>query len=463
LGALSATPAWAETVTYDAAHGVTPALQTITDPTTSLTWNALAPAGSGNPTNKSNSLTGNTVTLISGMVDTVYGAINYVDSDAVTGNQVFIRGGTTASAEIAGGRSINSSGNATASGNTVTITGGTLVGVVGGTAAATGLAGATGTANSNTINISGSPTFAAGNIAGGYVNASTVRVSQNNTLNLHASGLVLPGSLLSFQNLNFYLPQTLTSPGGTMLTANIISNLRDLPIQVAPAGCAKVGAFLDADTPATLHAGDITLIAATTMANTACFADAGGNAMPTVAPAATDQAHKMGDVGGRPYNVWLNGTNLMLTLGLNTEANLVSDPTGLQVTPGGGGSGLTKTAADLIKASVTVPNSKTALTLADVMTIVSTDAAVNIFSDAGFAVNANATGVALNVGSGNHVYIAVTSEDGLNTLYYDLTVTRSLALSTSSAAAVPTLNEWALMLLALAMLGMAGLHTRRRG
>jgi len=32
-----------------------------------------------------------------------------------------------------------------------------------------------------------------------------------------------------------------------------------------------------------------------------------------------------------------------------------------------------------------------------------------------------------------------------------------------SAAAIPTLNEWALMLLALAMLGMAGLHRKRRG
>ena len=32
-----------------------------------------------------------------------------------------------------------------------------------------------------------------------------------------------------------------------------------------------------------------------------------------------------------------------------------------------------------------------------------------------------------------------------------------------SAAAIPTLNEWALMLLALAMLGMAGLSARRRG
>ena len=34
---------------------------------------------------------------------------------------------------------------------------------------------------------------------------------------------------------------------------------------------------------------------------------------------------------------------------------------------------------------------------------------------------------------------------------------------TTTAAAVPTLGEWALALLALALLGMAGLHTKRRG
>jgi len=295
----------------------------------------------------------------------------------------------------------------------------------------------------------------------------TSATSKNNTLNLHSSGLAVE-IVQYFQQLNFYLPSTLAM-GGTMLTTDQVIHTREQPLATPPV-CAKIGVFLDdgpdlADPtknsiPATLHEGDITLMKINAMGNGGCF--------DLTVPAAPNNT-----VGGRPYTLSLvppapavgTPADLVLHIGKNAEAGLVSDPTpgGWQVTPIGGGSGLTKNPADLIKISTTVPYSTTVATLADIMKIVSTDSVVTIYSDAGFTTNANATGVALSVGSGNHVYMAVTSEDGATTLYYDLTVTRSLALSTSAAAAVPTLGEWALMLLALAMLGMAGAGFKRRG
>jgi len=496
LGVFCAAPAWAETVTYDAdaTPPVTVPLQTFLMPTGANAqdlFNIVAPANSGDPTYKSTSLTGNTVTFISGTVDSVYGAANFVDSAAVTGNQVIVRGGTAGIIGVAnavnGGRAGNNvdANGATASGNSVTVTDGTFYGdILGGRVSYSlgnatandnivnvtgghfnvGVAGArlesyagTGTASNNTVNISGAPTFSpTTNIQGGTVTVGgAARVSANNTLNLHSSGVSIY-ALQYFQNLNFYLPKTLIMDGvntPTMLAVDSVINTHELP----SLACAKVSVFLDADTPATiLRKGDVNLIKATTNIGS-------GSCYDLTVPAGAK-------IGGRPYTLVMNPSPfvglapgaVVLRLGENTEAGLASDPTpgGWQVTPVGGGSGLTKSPADLIKLSTTVPYSTTAATLADIMKIVSTDAVVTIYSDAGFTNNASATGIPLTVGSGNHVYIEVQSQDGTTTRYYDLIVIRS---NPPSTAAVPTLSEWALMLLGLVMLGMAGLHVRRRG
>jgi len=111
------------------AHPAVAAGETITFPGTPLQTvigftDSLAPSGSN--TGKSNSLSGNKVTVQSGgtVPGVVTGAINTLDSDKVTGNQVFISGGTANGA--AGGWAENNAGSATATGNSVTINGGTV-------------------------------------------------------------------------------------------------------------------------------------------------------------------------------------------------------------------------------------------------------------------------------------------------------------------------------------------------
>jgi len=137
-------------------------------------------------TTKSNSLTGNTVTLTSGAVDGyVVGAINLEDTDAVSGNTVTLSGGDAAGSEtfsthatyglaVAGGYA----DNAAASDNTVTISGGTVdsglvVGGMGGSSAT----GNTVTVSAGTISVSG--------VTGGFtINGSASAAATGNTVNI---------------------------------------------------------------------------------------------------------------------------------------------------------------------------------------------------------------------------------------------------------------------------------------
>ncbi|MDR2172889.1 MAG: hypothetical protein LBE32_01590 [Burkholderiales bacterium] len=204
---------------------------------------------------KSNFVTGNTVTLNSGTPTRVYGAVNFGDTDPLSGNNAVINGGTVSNAvagavhvlendntsvtnnrvEIGGG-TVNDavggqaasdvSGDALASNNTVIITGGTINGgVFGGVASS---ASGQAEANNNTVRIGpGLPVTVFGSnvgLGGGMpVGTTGSTVSTGNTLQIESAGLRVYG-LAFFQRFEFTLPATLVS-GDTML---IVTDQTDL-------------------------------------------------------------------------------------------------------------------------------------------------------------------------------------------------------------------------------------------
>ncbi|WP_310600856.1 hypothetical protein [Desulfobulbus sp.] len=112
-------PVWAEEVVYD---GDTTMLQDIPNPGGSPDpiTNSVAPSGS-DATGKSPSLANNRVTVTNGNgAQYVFGAINIVDSDAVTNNQVLIEGTTMTGTTVMGGSA------STVAGNNVTISNSTV-------------------------------------------------------------------------------------------------------------------------------------------------------------------------------------------------------------------------------------------------------------------------------------------------------------------------------------------------
>ena len=244
--ALITTPAWAEgeIVVYPGQP-----LQIV-----GAFTDVLAPSGSGG--GKSLSLSGNNVTLNRGSVELVVGALNINDTDSVTGNQVFVKGGEVNdrvygggsnngnvvgnSVTISGGKNAyvyggfseyggnvtantvaisggtlnmpvygglsNGAGNATA--NTVAISNGSLNGeIVGG-------ASAFGNATGNTVSISGKPSFAAGcSILGGY--APLGDEFSGNTLKLDIP--ITVERVANFENYEFIIPSSVRS-GSAVLT-----------------------------------------------------------------------------------------------------------------------------------------------------------------------------------------------------------------------------------------------------
>jgi len=152
--------------------------------------------------------------------------------------------------------------------------------------------------------------------------------------------------------------------------------------------------------------------------------------------------------GGTPHGVPVGWGGIAYTL--SSDADLTS-VNGTAVTPPA-----TRTMASPADVPVTVSSGKTSITPADFG--VSPNATVELYTNAGFSTPAGgAASIALPVGGSAVAYVKVIAEDG-TAAYYKVTLTRSSA----GAAAVPTLNEWALMLLGLAMFGIAGLHAKRR-
>jgi hypothetical protein len=200
---------------------------------------------------KSNFVTGNTVTLNSGTVNYVLGAVNFGDTAPLSGNSAVINGGTVNIAVLgaehalengntsatnnsvevnggivagaAGGEAVSFvSGDALANGNTVDITDGTIaVSVYGGYAySESGQAGA----SNNTVRIGpGLPATVFGSFVelyGGYADTDTgTIVSTGNTLQIESAGLSVY-SLAFFQRFEFTLPAGLANGGSVLAVTN---------------------------------------------------------------------------------------------------------------------------------------------------------------------------------------------------------------------------------------------------
>ena len=153
-------------------------------------------------------------------------------SGDASGNTVTLSGGSAA--ELHGGHT--ESGNAT--GNTVTISGGTVTGT------AAGGYTASGNAVSNTVNLTGSPVLTNAVLYGGLSAATGNDVTTGNTLNVYSTGLSA-GNIANFGNLNFYLPADITNGTNVLtLTRNADTDLTN----------TRVTAYLEGD--ANLTNGD---------------------------------------------------------------------------------------------------------------------------------------------------------------------------------------------------------------
>ena len=203
-------------------------------------------------TNPAGEQAGHSATIEGTVNNDVYGG--YSSNSDASSNTVTINGGTVGYAtnsSLVGGYS----GTGSADNNTVTINGGTINATVWGGQSISGSS-----ASKNTVTISGSPTFGDGiGVHGGAAyegvsNNNTVNVlsavtlgflvgsesateSSGNTLNIAATGVVT-NSLGSFQNLNFFLPTTITT-SDVMLTVNGEANVTNAKVGVVAQGALE--------------------------------------------------------------------------------------------------------------------------------------------------------------------------------------------------------------------------------
>ncbi|MCL1972132.1 MAG: autotransporter outer membrane beta-barrel domain-containing protein [Endomicrobia bacterium] len=215
-----------ETIVFDGSD--TTMLQTV-----NAISNSLAPLGSSS--GKSSSISDNSITLSSGSVGGVFGAININDTQAVANNSVFVTGGSTGSSVYGGysssgtitGNTVNISGGSMTGGayggftnlsggnitdNTVNITGGSVAGDVVGGSSRWGSGNATG----NTVNISGGST---GNqVFGGWSQNGNVT---GNTVNISGGsiGWHVTGGYISSAGSATY--NTVTISGSPTITGNV--------------------------------------------------------------------------------------------------------------------------------------------------------------------------------------------------------------------------------------------------
>jgi hypothetical protein len=126
------------------------------------------------------------------------------DGTAVTsGNTATLSGGSVG--ELFGGWASGDT-HTTASNNTVDISGGTLRdGVIAGRARSYG--GDTATASNNTLNLSGTPDLSDALLYGGWASDGDTNISTGNTLRIATTGLTAIGAAF-FQRLQFVLPAT---------------------------------------------------------------------------------------------------------------------------------------------------------------------------------------------------------------------------------------------------------------
>ncbi|GFM33250.1 membrane protein [Desulfovibrio subterraneus] len=195
-------------------------------------------------------------------------------SATASGNTVNLSGGTISN--LYGGYAVANylGGTHTASGNIINISGGTVGSVIGG--AVTAPYG-TGVATNNIVTISGSPDLSAANLYGGYLSMTTSGDAfTGNTLNVKTSGLTV-NNIANFQYLNFYLPSSL-SAGDTVMT---VTGTADLTGSSGRSSVINVG--IDGSS-SPLQIGDtVTLIdAGTLITNSGLNSSASGTGMQGV-------------------------------------------------------------------------------------------------------------------------------------------------------------------------------------
>jgi len=197
--------------------------------------------------------TNNTVTVSGGTLGGAYGG--YAETDAggsatATGNKVIVSGGTFTDSVVGGEASVNGgSGNATSDGNTVEISGSPVFQSDVFGGISADISGTT-TATNNTVTISGTPDLANAWLYGGLAIGSGTHVATGNTLQMKTAGVNVAG-LRDFQKLDFTLPATLTA-GSTVLT---VTNSAALGTNTSVTVSAASGLNLAAGNVITLVSG----------------------------------------------------------------------------------------------------------------------------------------------------------------------------------------------------------------
>ena len=174
-------------------------------------------AGTGTTAAAKFNSTSNTVNLKAGSVRNIYGGFTSVQSGNATGNNVNISGGSVTGAgnngNVYGGYLSHASATGSATGNIITITGGSMKNVYGGWTAGTGAT------TGNTVNLgSAADAVASGTTITGTIYGGSKAVATNNTLNVYDS--VTAGNIANFDQINFKATSSHITVGDTLLTLN---------------------------------------------------------------------------------------------------------------------------------------------------------------------------------------------------------------------------------------------------
>jgi hypothetical protein len=282
--------------------------------------------------NGNTSVSGNSVTISGGEMEDVWGgsARSATSGNAsVSGNSVTVSGGVAD--YIWGGSAAGDDGNASANGNTVTISGGEASMVTGGEAAG---GDGNASANGNTVEITGGTIY--GEVSGGRVGADGITEALNNTVSISAG---LPAS--TFGASGVFLVGGYVGSGGTS-TGNTL--------QLASAGLSVLGLDYFQRFEFTLPA---TLVPGGAMLTTTDGAHIGTNSVVTVsAPGLTVSpgnvftlidcgtcnaanfsgtvaaASRTGTLNGHPYTISITGDQrLLLTINSLSTTTATSVPT----------------------------------------------------------------------------------------------------------------------------------------
>ena len=368
-------PALAQTYPDDGS-----ALQTIHDPYGNVLSIAgsLAPAGNAGTSGsggRSTSLTGNLVTLNSGTVHDVSGALNFHDAGVtLSGNQVVIHGGTvgtTGTETSAGAFSWLKDSDTTVTGNKVTVTGGTINAYLNGGVARSDVSGNPAATN-NSVDIqggtfqnhgtngvyggdahsySGGNALASGNtvnisagtlglsVYGGYAYSdSGTATATGNAVNIGAG---LPATAFNSANVWLYggytdaLPGKATSTGNTLQIASAglaVAGLDDFQVFdfILPAGLANNGTVLTVTKTATAGTSAVNAVvhvdaSATTLQPGNKFILIGASGTGTVSGyvAAGSQSGTLKDSTGSRYDYTLGIDNNQLWLKIGSQRDVV--------------------------------------------------------------------------------------------------------------------------------------------